>query len=254
MKILIALALLAPTDSAVRKPNEHWEQPARRHFRTATDAKDPRTAHGAAKPYDSITNISALPEWTHDVSELIPPFVHARDVRMYGSRKFLRRSTWLYPNDGCFARAAHVTRAVAAGGAPLRPGKVFIFGNLTLPTRYNRAGRVHWWFHVAAAYRKGDTVLILDPAIEPYRPLPLAEWVAKFSRTPGSTRVSLCDANSYYPRHRCIGGSRAQERSAISTQTGFLNPEWNRVLSLGLSPRKVLGDEPPWAQRTLGGD
>ena len=235
--------------SAVRAEDESWKQAALKHLGTTLFA--PRSAMGSAKPFPQLNDVSALPEWTADTNALLAQFENARDVRPYGSRTFPRRSTWLYPNDGCYARASHVSRTIGAAGVP-RPGKVFAFGNLTLRTPYSRTGRVSWWFHVAAAYRQGTSVVVLDPAVEARHPLALAEWIARISRSPQAVRVSLCDPSSYFPRDICIGGSSRQERSAIAHQMGFLNPEWNRVVSLRLDPRKVLGEEPPWAQTPRG--
>lgn len=57
----------------------------------------------------------------------------ARWLTMPGMRDFKRRSSWLYPDDGCFARAALGGQKLESWDYP-RPKKLFIFGDLEVKT------------------------------------------------------------------------------------------------------------------------
>jgi Glutaminase len=54
---------------------------------------------------------------------------------------------FLYPDDGCWARAHEMCRLLIAQGA--HPRKIWINGNLRTPTRNNPACVVYWGWHVA---------------------------------------------------------------------------------------------------------
>jgi len=54
---------------------------------------------------------------------------------------------FLYPDDGCWARAHEMCRLLINAGAS--PKKIWIDGNLHTPTRNNPACFVHWYWHVA---------------------------------------------------------------------------------------------------------
>lgn len=54
---------------------------------------------------------------------------------------------FLYPDDGCWARAHEMCRLMIAQGA--YPKKIWISGNLHTPTRNNPACSVYWGWHVA---------------------------------------------------------------------------------------------------------
>lgn len=54
---------------------------------------------------------------------------------------------FLYPDDGCWARAHEMCRLMIAQGA--HPKKIWISGNLHTPTKNNPACFVNWGWHVA---------------------------------------------------------------------------------------------------------
>jgi Glutaminase len=54
---------------------------------------------------------------------------------------------FLYPDDGCWARAHEMCRLMLAQGA--HPRKIWISGNLHTPTKNNPACFVNWGWHVA---------------------------------------------------------------------------------------------------------
>jgi hypothetical protein len=236
--------------SPARGENEDWRQAAFRNLGAQVALTEPgssRSAYNAGQPYLGLTDVSDLPEWPGTASELAANFAIARDERVYGTKKFPRRATWLYPDDGCYARASHIARSFASASLP-RPGRVFLHGDITLYTPYTPSGRMSWWYHVASAYRKGSSVIVLDPSVDATKPLTLAEWVNRLTRDLPSASVSLCDSYAYFPGHRCIGGSPSQERSAVAHLVSFLNQEWQRAIDLRLDPNRVLGSHPPWAK------
>lgn len=250
--------ILAPvyqwSDSAMysseRLAGETYEEGMNRVF--GIRPFDSSSAEGSMQEFGAISDVSTLPEWPGTIPELALYFAYSRDERVYNDGNgFLRRSTWLYPEDGCFARAEHVARSFASTPMP-RPGKLFAFGRdygqpIGIYSRFSRnPERKTWWlFHVAPAYRKGKDVIVLDPSIDPVRPLKIRNWLAAMARDPQRVKVSLCDTNAYTPMSRCIGGQSRQEQS-IRDQLSYLTLEWNRVLGLDLKPEKLLGSEPPW--------
>lgn len=240
--------------SAIRGEDEPWEDALSREISrlnesTQADLAPKQTPVKMAKPYSSGIDISALPEWTESMDALQAAFETARDQRIYTEKRrpnFKRRSTWLYPDDGCYARAAHVANALEKlNQTP--PGKIFAFGHLKLKTPFHRNGHVHWWYHAVAAYRIGRSVLVLDPSVNPSGPLELYRWLDQISNKPAATGVSACDRHAYNPlTSLCIGGSASQDGAAIRHQTRFLSLEWNRLVSLRMNPKKLLGAHPPW--------
>ncbi len=241
--------------SAVRRPEETWQQALDRNtaldFESEVDtlAAIVPSARGAAQSFSEALDASFLPEWPGSFQELQLAFQKARDIRLYvqsNQKSFPRRSTWFYPRDGCYARAAHVARVFENDGK-VRPGKVFAFGNLKMRTFFKPQKYVYWSYHVAAAFRWRGEIFILDPGVEPQRLLRLSEWLGRFSKL-SSVKVALCDSFSYTPGSRCWGGTSRQERFSVQHQLGFLPVEWNYVLNLRLNPLNIFGEQPPWGE------
>lgn len=192
-------------------------------------------------------NLPKATAWTSE-KEMLQRFRQFRDVRFLSDRahpNFPRRSTWLYPDDGCFARAALVNRNLTRLSVTV-PSKVFVFGDLNVHTPNAPGGEVTWWYHVAPLVEVGDRKFVLDPAIEPRFPLPLEEWLAKMSGTPQNLEVAVCGSGSYTPYDSCEKVTDGLENEAESDQMGYLGPEWSRLESLNRDPRRELGDNPPW--------
>ncbi len=123
---------------------------------------------------------------------------------------------------------------------------MFAFGNLKLKTSFNSRGAVFWWYHVAAAYRSGNLVVVLDPAVQHDRPMLLEEWVKAISKNPATTKVALCDTHAYMSGQACLGGGAGQERSQVSHQKGYLRSEWKRLDRLGMGPASLLRVNSVW--------
>lgn len=203
------------------------------------------TAEALQVPLSDL-DISEAPELDsyRDLEEI---FFYVRDRRWLrdqqtGSR---RRLTWLYPDDGCYARAEMMKHLVAQKSYP-RPAKVFAFGKLTVNTPNSPRGYVAWWYHVAISYRLGDSLYVLDPAIEPTRPLTIAEWNQVMGGETHTFGYSLCSAHTFIPDSDCFEKQGLRHVNAIKFQSAFLSPEWQRLIDLGRQPERELLDQPPW--------
>lgn len=187
-----------------------------------------------------------LPNATGWREELLQErFEYMRDVRfLEDSDGDLRRSSWMYPDDGCYARAALAMRNLFKLYAPL-PSKVFAFGNLKVLTKNSPRGAVHWWYHVAPIVQVSGQKYVLDPALEPSRPLKLEEWVGMMGN-PERIKVSICGSGTYSPGDSCNKESDGLELRAERAQLSYLREEERRLLRLGRETTTELGDAPPW--------
>jgi hypothetical protein len=75
---------------------------------------------------------------------------------------------FMYPHDGCWARAHEMRRLMIAAG--VWPAKVWIDGNLTAATKNNPYCAVHWGRHVAPTlcvrtYWCAKTTYVIDPSL-----------------------------------------------------------------------------------------
>src|SRR5262249_15475230 len=154
---------------------------------------------------------------------------------------FIRRPSWLYPDEGCWARAALLGQRFRNSGLK-RPFKVFVFGNLRLKTKNSPEGLVNWWYHVVVGALVDKTLVVFDPAIEPKKPLPLKEWLLTMTPSINKVTVSLCHPSTYTPGSVCRSPDPHDELDAVSDQLGYLPYEWDRLLVLGRDPAQELGD------------
>ncbi len=241
--------------SAHRHFNETYEEARARHYFSqifdlpiqggAAGALRSITAESAKKPLKNL-NINDLPN-VGSYPDLENQFFYIRDTRFLTTENpaFPRRLTWLYPDDGCYARAEVAKIEIAEHGF-MEPKKVFVFGNLSANSDNSPTGSVQWWYHVAAAYRVGSEAYVLDPALEPHRPLKLAEWNERVGGTHAYVQYSICDKDAYDPNSDCYRPTPLSRTEALYEQKGFLQDEWDRLLELKRNPEKELGDFPPW--------
>jgi hypothetical protein len=204
------------------------------------------TPYSVALPFKN----ALLPKATAWESQevLFDRFRLLRDLRWleHPSRPgFLRRSTWLYPDDGCFARAALIIKNSQMMGFP-QPSKVFAFGDLRVSTPNAPGGSVTWWYHVAAIVEVNDRKYVLDPSILPSMPLELSAWLAKMNPNYGDLYVSICKSGAYNAGDDCYRSSDGIEARATSDQSTFLDDEWLRLENLVRNPEMELGNYPPW--------
>jgi hypothetical protein len=193
----------------------------------------------------SAVDLSRVPRW--DAATLARNFAHVRDtrfLRLADQPSFPRRPSFLYPDDGCFARAELMSYETAASG---RPAKVYSFGALSVRTDNHPSGQVSWWYHVAALVLVNEQPMVLDPSIEPASALSLREWLSRQGDV-AQIQVSVCSSYSYTPGDLC-DETVDPHGVALADQGSYLNSEWARQGELGRDPTEVLGDHPPWAQR-----
>lgn len=176
-----------------------------------------RSAHGRAK----ISPQESLPlsqRWRSE--EIQRRFEIIRDYPIVDGKW---SPSWLYPEDGCFARASMANKTAFHQFFPL-PGKVFAFGNLTVQTSHSPRGRVSWWYHVAPVVEVDGEKFVLDPAIEFTRPLHLKEWLGRMG-DPEKIKVSFCGSGTYVPSDSCDEETDGLELGALKTQRSYLKLE-----------------------------
>lgn len=191
---------------------------------------------------DSQIDWKVVPETK--IEDLTIQFRSTRDVKILKDQEQRdRRITWLYPDDGCYARAELVVDQLEDQNSVV-PMKIFAFGNLNVATKNSPAGTVTWWYHVAPILRVGDTVYVMDASIDPTAPLPVAEWTKRMGG--GEIRLSICTTHAYDPNSDCNAVSPTRHDQAIVDEVTLLGMEWNRVQELGRNPENELGNLPPW--------
>lgn len=251
-----AAAPYAP--SAVRAPGEHAEdlyfanlaQILMRPYAAMEGGQVApslsQSVYSAKKPLNDL-KIDELPE-VASYEELVKEFEYIRDTRFMTNERlqFHRRLSWLYPDDGCFVRA-DLASYFAQAKSYVKPKKLFAFGNLTVETKNSASGRVGWWYHVVIAYRVGNVGYVIDPAIEPQRPLKFAEWGARMGQTEqNSIDFAICESSAFHPYSDCKYAPQNDFEDNESTQISYLRYEYDRLTELGRNPVEELGDNPPW--------
>ncbi len=230
--------------SAVRHPGETYQQARDRSLKTVSTLPSLPTAEEAAVKWDDL-DFSLLPEEPN--GEAL--FEKVRDERFLFSTRdasFARRSSWLYPQDGCWIRAS-VARQLAAAEGYVDMGKVFIFGALKVKTANAPGGTVRWWYHVVPAYRDtSGKPKVVDPAIDPNQPMDLKDWVLTMVPSVDDAALSVCDPATYSPSSVCVGVDLDEDKDASVDQAGYLDLEWDNLDKLGRIPEDELGALPPW--------
>jgi hypothetical protein len=206
------------------------------------------SAQERRRPYNRI-DFSNLPTWTYE--QLMETFVFIRDLRFVSSEDkpdFLRRLSWLYPDDGCSTRAGFMSFLLTQHIGLPQPMRLFIFGDLRVATEQHPRGQVSWWYHTALVLRVENEIYVIDPSLSFKRPLKIEEWIALQADTSENVELSLCLSGAYSPRSLCDRQQLESEGTLLSHQEIYLKPEWTRQLELGRNPEQVLGDEPPWIE------
>ena len=205
------------------------------------------TAHNSAAAFDEL-DAEKVVEWS-SMTEMQERFEVLRDERYLQANKgdeFLRRISWLYPDDGCFARAAMFNN-LAEEKSFERPDRIFIFGDLTVQTDNHPSGEVGWWYHTAPIVRVDGEVFVLDPAISPKEPMKVEDWILTQVEELSDADYSYCSTYTYGPSDLCEADETADDR-ADTHQKRFLGLEWSRQQALERDPEAVLGDTPPWLE------
>lgn len=248
--LLFTIPAFAGTNSAYREPGVSY----RTYMAAAHVLEAPGQQPRAMSAMDSAVQFGtkALPAATawNSIAEMTERFKQLRDTRWMQTTDhpgFLRRSSWMYPDDGCFARAALAVMNLMKWKDPA-PNKVFVFGDLTVKTDNSPSGDVSWWYHVAPIVSVAGQEYVLDPAIEPSQPLKLEDWLSRMSSQPSGIQVAICGSGSYSPTDLCEKVSDGIESQAANDQLGYLDMEWSRMVELNRVPEQVLGDNPPWTK------
>ena len=234
--------------SAVRHQGEEFEAAYARSANlilTDSQADLRQTPYTASKNLNKL-DLSSIPE-VASLEELNAQFAYVRDTRFMQSKdpNFPRRMTWLYPDDGCYARAELAADFLVEHGF-VAPKKVFGFGNLRAETKNAPFGSVSWWYHVAAIYRVGKTAYVMDPALNPERPMTLQEWNTAIGGQRTNVKFAICATNTFDPDYDCENPQPMSIRDAQAEQSEFFDLEWNRLLQLHRNPQDELGNNPPW--------
>lgn len=239
--------------SAYRYASESYDKAARR----SSKLKKYEPEHlGFSSPQDVKAPLSELDTLKipriASVQALESEFKYIRDNRFLKTEdpEFLRRITWLYPDDGCYARAEMVTQLLEKHKFP-SPKKLFVFGELQATTRNSPRGVVHWWYHVAVTYRVNDQIYILDPALNSSNIMTLSEWNHAVGGDDTYVEYAICSAETFDTDYDCTHPKKISRESAEREQRTFLGEEWERLKDLGRDPFRELGEHPPWLNFTL---
>ncbi|MGE3608416.1 MAG: protein-glutamine glutaminase family protein [Bacteriovoracaceae bacterium] len=250
LKIFLPFALLftcvcsfaSHLDSAVRDKSISYQT----YFDHAYDSinKKMMTPLSVAHYFDETEEIDVVDWDTYE--KLLDSFFYIRDLRFLkwsNDPKFPRRPTWLYPDDGCYTRASLVNKLLNEK-YQRSPNKIFAFGNLAVKTSNSPSGYVYWWYHVVPIVKINHQSYVLDPAINPKKPLMIKDWLSKMGN-PKEIKISICSSGTYSPRSDCRREVN-DENFAVRASQNFLNLEWRRIKSLERDPFEELGDRPPW--------
>ncbi|MGC4069359.1 MAG: protein-glutamine glutaminase family protein [Polyangiaceae bacterium] len=202
-------------------------------------------------PATSVTsaNFANVPVWSD--ADIWAQFRSTRDKRFIpDSSGFVRRPSWLYPNDGCWIRAELAATVAAEAGKP-KPYKLFSFGNLVVSTPNAKppATTVSWGWHVVPIVKSASSgqVYVLDAAIDASQPLTWQAWLLRQVPTLNDVRVTIADSAAYGPWSSVQGGTATPKATAMSDLQTYLNLEWNRQqVDLGRDAVSLLGFFPPW--------
>ncbi len=221
-----------PLISARRLPGEHWRSYKRRSG----------NASAVATAESGVTSLIAPPVYSKE--QLQQAFEHVRGTPFVTDK---RRLPWMYPADGCFARAARMYHELEDAGFP-PPASVYAFGDLFVKTRFDTSGAVSWWYHVAPVVEVDGVQWIIDPAVEPEQPLTRTDWEKRILSEVSTT----CSHYTYEPHDSC-GQPIEEDRSSFGLEQPldgwswtYLDFEQQNLYDLGLNPEPLLTARPPW--------
>ncbi len=231
--------------SAYRPKNEDFETTVFKRGRKFRKLRTTGSAYNSAVTFEQL-NFSSVTKWSKE--DLVYAFSRIRDerfIRQTQSPTFPRRSSWLYPHDGCWARAALSAQRSFEWGFK-RPNKIFVFGDLAVKTPNAKEGVVTWWYHVVPLVKdENDRPIVIDPSIEAGTYITLAEWLTKMGDI-SKMKIAICNTYTYGPMDSCEYSNSKTEAEALNDQLHYLPSEWKNLEDLKRDPNKELGDSPPW--------
>lgn len=208
-------------------------------------------------------NFTGVPTWSN--ARIREEFRRTRDVRFMTAEEdpnFNRRNSWMFPDNGCFARSEMVASMSGDRGFP-KPYKLFSFATvnngLRVATSNHPTGFVNWNWHVVPIVKSANDgqYYVLDPAIDPTRPLQWQAWLYRQVSNLDMVRVVVGDSNAYDLYSFVTGGENRRDDAYDALHLLFLEQEWDRQEQLLRDPYVVLGEKPPWKredQYFVGGD
>lgn len=230
--------------SSIRNPRIPYEYYLEKAIQEVKYSPDFDATVLSVARYYTGENLPDATSWD-SLQELNDQFKNVRNERFItwtGRREFPRRITWLYPLDGCYARAAAANLWFKNNKINV-PKTIFAIGNLMVKTKNSPRGAVWWWFHVAPVVQVEDEKYVIDPSIEPKKALTVKEWLERMG-TPSKIRVAICGAGTYSPKSSCAL-ENVPTWGPYET-ANFFAREWNQLERLGKSPELYLGPNPPW--------
>ncbi len=252
------------------------------------DLTAPKASVSGVLPGASVSGTSVLkgdldftgvPVWTD--AEIWAVFEATRDARELDDNYSPapaptynpRRISWLYPNDGCFARAQQVIGLADDDGftGARAPYKLWAFdklGALRLQVDTDNSatgvgGHVNWNWHVVPLVQNtaGDYI-VMDAALNPCGPLDWEDWLGlmvldaeMFDDPTTDFEVSISDGYAYLPGYEPFGdpsspdvrGYSEADEEGTTTSWGYLNLEWERQIDeLTRNADDRFGDNPDW--------
>jgi hypothetical protein len=188
-----------------------------------------------------------------DVQRIFETVRDERNILDPSHQDFMRRTTWLWANDGCFIRSFHMASVIHAREA-LRLTQIFLFGGRMLAKpewREGWEGGLPWNYHVTPVVRVGATVYVLDPAVDQKKPLEISEWIASFVQDVPALEGAICGPFTFGPNEECWATQPSTNPEGMPVgqwNTYFFNNEWQNVERRGFDPLQLLGDRPPWME------
>ena len=206
-------------------------------------------------------DFNTVPSWSR--KEVMEGFYLVRDHKHLPCSNVVgnkRAIPWLYPENGCFVKAALARRLLALKGYP-NIRKLFVFGDFKYKSRWAETGYVSFKFHVAVATRVGDEIYILDPSVEYERPLLLLDWCQKLTSESQNSNIeySLCNDMTVSHNSEC---DEVDERNEIGVRKElphtmeffameYLAKEYENIHQLGLDPKTLLAIKPDNAKVSM---
>lgn len=255
--------MLQHAPSAKRKSHANWRDIASSSLpKSLTSQSIYASSVGWSDSSKRQKLLAKVSPWA-DMNEIELNFAKLRDIRYYADDTkpdFLRRISWLYPDDGCWTRASAVVGGLFGpinnpNHTAVRPSKIFAFGNLCANTKNSPSGNVAWWYHTAPVIRDAQTnqTYVLDPSIDAKKPVTVEAWMSLIAAQDGACEnegaevdlFNICTGYGSSPGDNC-DAVQMTEKYPLTSQPYWQQQERYRQEELGRDPQVVLGDTPPW--------
>lgn len=199
-------------------------------------------------------DFDSIPSWSK--KEITEGFHLVRDHKYLPCSNVVnnkRAIPWLYPENGCFLRAALAKRLLSLNRYP-KTKKLFVFGDFKYKSKWTKSGYVSFKFHVAVAARVESEIYILDPSVKYERPLLLLHWCEMLTSESQNKNIeySLCNELTVSHNSKCdeiekfneIGTRRGIPHTVEFFTMEYLAKEYESIHQLGLNPRIELSIKP----------